>query len=204
MITLKLLEELDACDPGVEYFKHEHGEAATLEEVLSNPRLDHNDAAWLGWYLPADYMTWEERLALQLDDEDRALLSRYCPAGVEGATWEARIAVQLVDKGRALLGRICPACVEGSTWKARLAVQCDDRERAWLGRICPPDVEGSTWKARLAVQRDYVDRALLGRNCPAGVEGATLEARLAVQVTDWSRNYVLKKFGGEHDTHDNA
>jgi hypothetical protein len=169
MITLKLLEQLNACEDGVGYFKQEHGDSAPLDEVLRNPRLHLVYASWLGRNLPAEYLTWDERLALQFDDEDRAWLGRYCPAGVEGATWEVRLDLQGGDNvSQSLLGRFCPAFVEGATWEARLAVQVTNDCRAQLGRICPP-----------------------------GVEGATLEARLAVQCDNLGRDYVIKKFGGD-------
>jgi hypothetical protein len=131
-ITLKLLEELDACKEGVSYFTREHGESATLDEVLRNPRLDPDHAFWLGQYLPADYMTWEARLAVQCDNYHRAALGRDCPVGVEGATWEARLAVQRDDIDRALLGGSCPPGVEGVTLEARLAVQLDDWGRKYV------------------------------------------------------------------------
>jgi hypothetical protein len=170
MVTIKLLKKLKACKGGVEYFKREHGKSATLDEVLnnSNLKLNRSYAPWLGQNLPAEYLTWDERLALQFNDYDCAYLGQLCPAGVEGATWKARLALQIDDSQRAALAYHCPVEVEGSTWEARLRLRFNDSDRAWFGR-----------------------------SCPDGVEGATLEARLAVQLDDWGRKYVRINFGGE-------
>lgn len=116
IITFKLLKELGAYNDWISYFTFEYGEEATLNEVLNNPGLEIAFAAWLGRNLPAEFMTWDERLALQLDDRDfgpdrsakeveyarrqfddelRARFARQCPKGTAGATFEKRLALQL-------------------------------------------------------------------------------------------------------------
>lgn len=132
LITSELLQELAGCRGGVKYFRAEHGRSAPLKEVLDNPRLPLTYAAWLGQNLPAEFMTWEARLALQFDDWNRAQLGWHCPAGVEGATWESRLALQSNVWERAELGRYCPAGVDGATLESRLDVQIYDHNRAFI------------------------------------------------------------------------
>lgn len=146
-ITMEMLRKIGACKEGRDAFAEHFPDGASWDEVLAAATTPlHQD--WLAW------------------------LGRCCPAGVPGATWEARLALQRDDEDRACLGWCCPAGVPGATWEARLAVQRDDCDRACLGRDCPAGVPGATWEVRLAVQRNDSDRACLEYCCPAGVTRA--------------------------------
>ena len=107
-ITVELLEEIGACDDGLDAFeaRFPHG-VATWEACVkaANTALKK---VWLAW------------------------LGRHCPAEVEGSTWEARLAVQRDDGERAALGRFCPTGVAGATFEARMTLQGFDTERAYL------------------------------------------------------------------------
>ena len=104
-ITMKMLQEIEACKEGRDAFALRFPGGATWDAVAAAATTPLHQK-WLAW------------------------LGRYCPAGVPGADWEARLAVQRYDCDRALLGRYCPSEVTGATLEARLAVQMDDEDRA--------------------------------------------------------------------------
>ena len=160
LITAEMLRDVGACAPGLAWLSEHHPAGATWRDLVAS--LAHRPfwSAWLGCYCPGDVegATWDARLALQSDDEDRAWLGWRCPAGVAGATWEARLALQRGDYDRACLGWLCPAGVEGATWEARLALQRDDYDRACLVRYCPAGVEGDPRSHRAhAIDLDELD-----------------------------------------------